>query len=83
MTNSNNLDLQFHTKTGIVNCELIAKGLINALKVIDVPLVVRLEGTNEKEAKQLLAQHSDRIISAENLEEAAKLAVQASLNANA
>jgi len=65
---------------GIVNCELIAKGLINALKVIDVPLVVRLEGTNEKQAKQLLAGFSDRIISADNLDEAAKLAVQASLN---
>lgn len=51
--------------------------------MIDVPLVVRLEGTNEKAAKELLAQHSDRIISAENLDEAAKLAVQASLNANA
>lgn len=64
---------------GIVNCELVAKGLINALKVIDVPLVVRLEGTNEKQAKQLLSQHSDRIISADNLDEAAQFAVQQAL----
>lgn len=62
-----------------VNCELVAKGLINALKVIDVPLVVRLEGTNEKQAKQLLSQHSDRIISAENLDEAAQKAVSQAL----
>lgn len=51
------------------------------MKVIDVPLIVRLEGTNEKQAKELLAEHSDRIISADNLDEAAIKAVQASLKA--
>lgn len=56
--------------------------MINALKVIDVPLIVRLEGTNERQAKKLLEKHSDRIISADNLDDAAKLSVAASLKAN-
>lgn len=61
---------------GIVNCELIARGLINSLPIIDVPLIVRLEGTNEAQAKKLLAQHSDRIVTVDNLEDAARIAVQ-------
>merc|ERR1711981_258600 len=42
---------------GIVNCATFANGIINAYKQVDiqVPIVVRLEGTNVEQARQLLA----------------------------
>jgi len=45
---------------GITRCDDIAKGILEAMKQLDipVPLVVRLTGTNEKEAKELLAKHN-------------------------
>jgi len=45
---------------GITRCDDIAAGILEALKQLDisVPLVVRLTGTNEKEAKELLAQNN-------------------------
>jgi len=45
---------------GITRCDDIAKGILEAKKQLDVPvpLVVRLTGTNEKEAKELLAEHN-------------------------
>ncbi|PAA63620.1 hypothetical protein BOX15_Mlig015029g2, partial [Macrostomum lignano] len=64
---------------GIVNCATIAKGITEAAKKISlrVPLVVRLEGTNVEEAKRLLADSGLPILSADNLEDAAKKAVSA------
>ena len=45
---------------GITRCDDIAKGILEAREQLDipVPLVVRLTGTNEKEAKELLAKHN-------------------------
>lgn len=64
---------------GIMRCDVIAEGILAALEQIDltVPLVVRLEGTNVKEGKALLAQSKLKIISAENLEDAANKVVKA------
>jgi len=62
---------------GIVNCELIAKGLIAAKSVLTVPLVVRVEGTNAEQARQLLSTVPD-IITANNLDDAAQKVVSLS-----
>jgi len=62
---------------GIVNCATIANGLINASKKLklELPLVVRLEGTNVSAGKTLLEDSGLNIEFASNLEEAAKKAI--------
>jgi len=64
---------------GIVRCDLIAEGIINAVKDIDVkvPVVVRLEGTNVDEGKQMLADSGFAIIPADDLNDGARKAVEA------
>ncbi|XP_037802928.1 LOW QUALITY PROTEIN: succinate--CoA ligase [GDP-forming] subunit beta, mitochondrial-like [Penaeus monodon] len=66
---------------GIVNTATIANGLVNVLRntQIDIPLIVRLEGTNVDEAKRILAESGCNIESTNDLDEAAKKAV-ASIN---
>ncbi|CAL8103849.1 unnamed protein product [Orchesella dallaii] len=63
---------------GIVNCATIASGVIAAVKNIGlkVPLVVRLEGTNVHNAKKMLADSGLKILSAEDLGDAAQKAVR-------
>ncbi|XP_058058204.1 succinate--CoA ligase [GDP-forming] subunit beta, mitochondrial [Anopheles bellator] len=63
---------------GIVNCATIANGIVSATKTMNlqVPLIVRLEGTNVNEAKQILKLSGLKIQSAVDLDEAAKKAVQ-------
>ena len=64
---------------GIMRCDIIAEGIITAVKEIglDIPVVVRLEGTNVDLGKQMLRMSGLNIISAENLTDAAKQAVKA------
>ncbi|MGA8706337.1 MAG: ADP-forming succinate--CoA ligase subunit beta [Steroidobacteraceae bacterium] len=64
---------------GIVRCDLIADGIVNAVKNVgvDVPVVVRLEGTNAEEARAKLAQSGLAIIAAADLTDAAKKVVAA------
>jgi succinyl-CoA synthetase beta subunit len=64
---------------GIVRCDLIADGIINAVhKVgVKVPVIVRLEGTNAKQARATLAQSGLAIVAATDLTDAAKKAVAA------
>ena len=59
---------------GIMRCDVLAEGVVEAAKEIDirVPLVVRLAGTNFKEGKKILDNSGLKLISAENLEDAAK-----------
>jgi succinyl-CoA synthetase beta subunit len=59
---------------GIMKCDVIAQGVIEAVKQIDltVPLVVRLEGTNVDLGKELLAGSGLPIISADDLDDAAQ-----------
>ena len=62
---------------GIVRCDLIAEGVINAVKNVGVrvPVVVRLEGTNAERAREMLAQSGLTIHAARDLTEAARSAV--------
>lgn len=62
---------------GIMRCDIIAEGIITAVKEvgISIPVVVRLEGTNVDLGKQMLRESGLNIISAENLTDAAKQAV--------
>lgn len=62
---------------GIVRCNLIAEGIIEAIKEVDVsiPVIVRLEGTNADQGRELLKQSGLTITTAENLDQAAELAV--------
>ena len=64
---------------GIMRCDVLAKGVVEAAKKIDirVPLVVRLAGTNFKEGKEILDNSGLKIISAKNLDDAAKKIVEA------
>ncbi len=64
---------------GIVRCDLIAEGIINAVKDIEVkvPVVVRLEGTNVDEGKKMLAESGFAIIPADDLNDGARKAVEA------
>ena len=64
---------------GIMRCDILAQGVVDAAKEIniDVPLVVRLAGTNFKEGKKILDNSGLKLISAENLDDAAKKIVEA------
>ncbi len=65
---------------GIVRCDLIAEGIINAVKDVgvNVPVVVRLQGTNVDEGKKLLGESGLKIIAADDLTDAANSVVNAS-----
>jgi succinyl-CoA synthetase beta subunit len=64
---------------GIMRCDTIAEGVVAACKAVNlnVPLVVRMKGTNEERGKQLLAQSGLPIISANTMAEAATRIVAA------
>ena len=62
---------------GIMKCDVIAAGIVAAAKELDlkVPLVVRLEGTNVETGKKIMEESSMEIITAVDLDDAAKKAV--------
>ena len=64
---------------GIVRCDIIAQGLLEAIKThpMQVPVVMRLVGTNEKEGQQLVANAGLNVRWAKDLDEAATLAAEA------
>jgi succinyl-CoA synthetase beta subunit len=64
---------------GIMRCDIIAEGIISAAREVslDVPLVVRLEGTNVELGKKMLASSGLKIMPAENLADAAQKIVVA------
>ena len=65
---------------GIVRCDLIAEGILAAIEEVGVsiPVVVRLEGNNADLGSNILAESSAEIVSLNNLEDAAKKAVELS-----
>lgn len=67
---------------GIVRCDRVAKGVVQAVKELnlDVPVVVRLEGTNAIEAKDILKNSEVKIIPATTMQDAADKVVDAALN---
>jgi len=64
---------------GIVKCDVLAQGILDALKQVDlsVPLVVRLEGTNVEKGRAILESSDVDVISAIGMKEAAEKAVHA------
>ena len=64
---------------GIVRCDRVAKGIIEALQTVEVttPVTVRLQGTNAEEGRKLLQESSLEFIVAATLDEAARKAVEA------
>ena len=63
---------------GIMRCDVLAQGIVDAAKEtkINIPLVVRLAGTNSKEGKKILDESGLKIISASDLGDAAKKIVK-------
>ena len=64
---------------GIMRCDVLAQGVVDAAKQVNlsVPLVVRLAGTNFKEGKEILEKSNLKILSASDLNDAAKQIVKA------
>jgi succinyl-CoA synthetase beta subunit len=64
---------------GIMRCDIIAEGIVAAVKEVGLedPLVVRLEGTNVEQGKEILANSGLKITTADDLEDAAKKVVAA------
>ena len=65
---------------GIVRCDRVANGIVAAIKELDlkIPIVVRLAGTNAKEAKSILSASGVALQSASTLDDAAELVVEVS-----
>jgi len=68
---------------GIMRCDVIAEGVVAAAREVDlkVPLVVRLEGTNVELGNKILKESGLPIITADNLDDAAKKIVAATKGA--
>ena len=66
---------------GIVRCDRVANGVVEAVKELglDVPVVVRLEGTNAEEAQIILEQSGVSIVPAKGMKDAAEKVVSATL----
>ena len=64
---------------GIVRCDMVANGILDAMKEVqvNVPVVVRIEGTNAKEGRQILENSQYKFIVGENLRDAAAKVVDA------
>jgi len=64
---------------GIMKCDIIANGIVNAAKKVGlkIPLVVRLEGTNVEQGNEILKKSGIQLITARDLDQAAELAVKA------
>ncbi|MDH3337119.1 MAG: ADP-forming succinate--CoA ligase subunit beta [Gammaproteobacteria bacterium] len=79
LSNTNVTAILVNIFGGIVRCDLIAEGIISAVKDVgvSVPVVVRLEGTNVGKGRALLASSGLDIIAAEDLTDAAKKVVAA------
>jgi succinyl-CoA synthetase beta subunit len=77
MANPNIKSILINIFGGITRCDDVANGLLQALEQhpLDVPLVVRLTGTNEKEAREILAKAG--ITAGSDMDEAVKAAVKA------
>lgn len=63
---------------GILRCDVLAQGIVDAAKQIslNIPLVVRMEGTNVEKGREILKSSSIKILTASNMAEGAKLAVE-------
>ncbi len=73
MNDANVKGIMINIFGGITRCDDVAKGLIEAFKqlTVNIPVVIRLSGTNAEEGRELLKGH-DKLISAESMREAAQ-----------
>ena len=64
---------------GIMRCDVIAEGVVSAVKEVglQVPLVVRLEGTNVEEGKRIINESDVDVIAADDLKDGAEKIVAA------
>ena len=62
-----------------MRCDIVAKGIVSACEKLQlkVPVVVRLEGTNVAEGKEILSESNTTTIPADDLDDAARKAVKA------
>ena len=67
---------------GIMRCDVLAQGVVDAASEVNlsVPLVVRMEGTNVEEGKQILAESGIKVIAANDMADAARRVVERSAN---
>ncbi|MCP4470536.1 MAG: ADP-forming succinate--CoA ligase subunit beta [Gammaproteobacteria bacterium] len=74
LKNSNLKAILVNIFGGIMRCDVIAEGLVNAAREVDlsVPLVVRLEGTNVEQGRQILADSGVSVINATTMADAAE-----------
>ena len=77
LSDSNVKSILINIFGGIVRCDRVAQGVIDALSQVkvDVPVIIRLEGTNAEPASELLKNAKQNFIVADSLEDAAKKAV--------
>ncbi len=63
---------------GIMQCDVLARGVVDAAREVNlsIPLVVRMEGTNVKEGKQILAESGIMVIAANDMADAARRVVE-------
>ena len=63
---------------GIIHCDMIANGIVEAINELDFksPIVVRFQGTNAEQGRDIINQSSSDVISIDDLTEAAKKAVE-------
>ena len=68
---------------GILRCDILAEGLVNAVRELDVkvPIVIRMEGTNVEKAKQMLEQSGLNFTTADRMDEGAQKVVALSKSA--
>lgn len=78
MSDSNVRGILVNIFGGIMRCDVVASGIVEAVKgmSIGVPLVVRLSGTNFKEGKRILEKSGLSIIATDELDEAAQKIVK-------
>ena len=83
LKNSNLKAILVNIFGGIMRCDVIAEGLVNAAREVDlaVPLVVRLEGTNVEQGRQILADSGIAVISATTMADAAEKVAAAAAGA--
>tara|TARA_X000001036_G_scaffold129322_2_gene122323 strand:+ start:2053 stop:3228 length:1176 start_codon:yes stop_codon:yes gene_type:complete len=82
LSDSNVKSILINIFGGIVRCDRVAEGVIQAVKELslNVPVVVRLEGTNSEIAKQIISDSGLKIIPADSMLDAAEKVVSASKN---
>ncbi len=83
LKNSNLRAILVNIFGGIMRCDVIAEGLVNAAREVDlsVPLVVRLEGTNVEKGRQILADSGILVINATTMADAAEKVAAAAAGA--